>query len=90
MGLCLRINDFGLFAWINLTALSRTYFIIEAKQNSPLQCNIVSLNKLSKTIYSRFHQARVMLDIHSETIVGKPEWFRVISVTLVVYFLGDR
>ena len=25
LGICLRIND--LFAWINLTALSRTYFI---------------------------------------------------------------
>ena len=27
LGLCLWINDFGLFAWINLTALSRTYFL---------------------------------------------------------------
>ena len=24
----LRINDSGLFAWISLTALSRTYFIV--------------------------------------------------------------
>ena len=28
LGLCLRINDSGLFAWISLTALSRTYFSI--------------------------------------------------------------
>ena len=28
LGLCLRINDSGLFAWISLTALSRTYFIV--------------------------------------------------------------
>ena len=28
LGLCVRINDSGLFAWISLTALSRTYFII--------------------------------------------------------------
>ena len=28
MGLCFRINDSGLFAWVSLTALSRTYFII--------------------------------------------------------------
>ena len=27
LGLCLRIGGFGLFAWIGLTALSRTYFI---------------------------------------------------------------
>ena len=27
LGPCLRINDSGLFAWISLTALSRTYFI---------------------------------------------------------------
>ena len=27
LGLCLRINDSGLFAWISLAALSRTYFI---------------------------------------------------------------
>ena len=26
-GLCLRINDSGVFAWINLTALSQTHFI---------------------------------------------------------------
>ena len=26
-GLILRINDSGLFPWISLTALSRTYFI---------------------------------------------------------------
>ena len=28
LGLCLQINDSGLFAWINLAALSRTYFSI--------------------------------------------------------------
>ena len=28
LGLCLRINDSGLFAWISLTALPSTYFII--------------------------------------------------------------
>ena len=28
LGLCLRINESGLFAWISLTALSLTYFII--------------------------------------------------------------
>ena len=28
LGLCLRMNDSGLFAWIGLTALSRTYFIL--------------------------------------------------------------
>ena len=28
LGLCLRMNGSGLFAWISLTALSRTYFII--------------------------------------------------------------
>ena len=27
LGLCLRIKDYGLFVWINLTALSRTYLI---------------------------------------------------------------
>ena len=27
LGLCLRIIDSGLFAWISRTALSRTYFI---------------------------------------------------------------
>ena len=27
LGLCLWINDSGLFVWISLTALSRTYFI---------------------------------------------------------------
>ena len=32
LGLCLRINDSGLFAWISLTALSRTYFIIIATE----------------------------------------------------------
>ena len=28
LGLCLQVNNSGLFAWISLTALSRTYFII--------------------------------------------------------------
>ena len=28
LGLCLRINDSGLFAWISQTALSPTYFIL--------------------------------------------------------------
>ena len=28
MTICLRINDSGLFAWISLTALSRTYLIV--------------------------------------------------------------
>ena len=28
LGLCLHINDSGLFAWINLAALSVTYFNI--------------------------------------------------------------
>ena len=27
LGLCLRISDYGLFVWINRTALSRTYLI---------------------------------------------------------------
>ena len=28
LGLCLRINDSGLFAWISLAALARTYCIM--------------------------------------------------------------
>ena len=32
LGLCLRINDPGLFAWMSLTALSLTYFIIALKE----------------------------------------------------------
>ena len=35
LGLCLRIHDSGLFAWISQTALSRTYFIIAAIQDEP-------------------------------------------------------
>ena len=35
LGLCLRIHDSGLFAWISQTALSRTYFIIAAIQYGP-------------------------------------------------------
>ena len=31
LGLCLRIDDSGLFAWISLTALSRTYLFHLAK-----------------------------------------------------------
>ena len=33
LGLCLRIHDSGLFAWISQTALSRIYFIIAAIQH---------------------------------------------------------
>ena len=33
LGLCLRINDSGLFAWISLNALSRTYLIWFAISN---------------------------------------------------------
>ena len=33
LGLCSRINDSGLFAWISLMALSRTYFINVAFHN---------------------------------------------------------
>ena len=38
LGLCLRIHDSGLFAWISQTALSRTYclgFNIAAMQDGP-------------------------------------------------------
>ena len=35
LGLCLRIHDSGLFAWISQTALSRTYVIIAAMQDGP-------------------------------------------------------
>ena len=35
LGLCLRIHDSGLFAWISQTALSQTYFIIAAIQDGP-------------------------------------------------------
>ena len=35
LGLCLRIHDSGLFAWISQTAFSRTYFIIAAMQDGP-------------------------------------------------------
>ena len=34
LALCLRINDSGLFAWISLTALSRTYFIRSRKMKT--------------------------------------------------------
>ena len=37
LGLCLRINESGLFAWISLTALSRT--ITAARQDGPSQHN---------------------------------------------------
>ena len=39
LGLCLRINDSGLFAWIRLVALSRTYFIITFDDKLPVQVN---------------------------------------------------
>ena len=35
LGLCLRIHDSGLFAWISQTVLSRTYFIIAAIKDGP-------------------------------------------------------
>ena len=35
LGLCLRIDDSGLFSWISQVALSRTYFIIAARQDGP-------------------------------------------------------
>ena len=35
LGLCLRIYDSGLFAWISQTALSQTYVIIAAMQDGP-------------------------------------------------------
>ena len=35
LGLCLRIKDWFV-CWINLTALSRTYFIIAARQDGGL------------------------------------------------------
>ena len=36
LGLCLRIHDSGLFAWISQTALSQTYIIIAATKMDPV------------------------------------------------------
>ena len=48
LGLFLRINDSGLFAWISLTALSRTYFIIFSY--SALDCTYMCPCKVRLTI----------------------------------------
>ena len=52
IGLCLRINDSGLFAWIRLTALSRTYFI---------ECFTTTFLLTSLYLYSKLALGRIVI-----------------------------
>ena len=48
----LRINDSGLFAWISLTALSRTYFIIFMDAHGSGSNNYMVSQNLTKQKYN--------------------------------------
>ena len=69
LGLCLRINDSGLFAWISLTVLSHTYFI------APIHKKYQPKNKLGRILLKitrpAYKQSYLVIDFPNLHEIGR-------------------